>query len=98
LISIKDAVDADFLPYLNQTFVIQITPEQSHPVELISVTRVGRDNTTGRPFSLIFRGAPGVYLPQQIYPISHEQTGTLEIFIVPVQPDQTGMRFEAVFN
>jgi hypothetical protein len=98
LISIKDAVDTDFLPYLNQSFVIQITPEQTHPVELISVTRLGRDNTTGRPFSIIFRGAPGVYLPQQIYPISHEQIGTLELFIVPIQPDQTGMRFEAVFN
>lgn len=98
MISIRDAVDADFLPYLNQTFVVQIAPEQTHPVELISVARVGRDNTTGRPFSLLFRGAPGVYLPQRIYPISNDQMGTLEIFLVPVQPDQTGMRFEAIFN
>jgi hypothetical protein len=98
MISIATTTDQDFLPYLNQTFLIHVTPEQTHPVELIAVTRLGRDNTTGRPFSLLFRGNREVYLPQHIYPISHDSIGTLEIFIVPIVPDSIGNRFEAIFN
>jgi hypothetical protein len=51
-----------------------------------------------RPFSLLFRGDPGLGLPQRIYRIEHERLGTHDIFIVPLQPDAEGSQFEAVFG
>ena len=49
-----------------------------------------------QPFSLTFRG-PG-YLPQKIYRLEHAKLGALEMFLVPLGPDDKGMRFEAIFT
>ena len=48
-------------------------------------------------FSLFFEG-PGVYLPQGLYHLEHEQMGAADIFLVPVSGNQQGYRYEAVFN
>jgi hypothetical protein len=50
------------------------------------------------PFSLVFRGAREFVLPQQIYTLEQETLGHLEIFLVPIGPDDVGQRYEAVFN
>lgn len=50
------------------------------------------------PFSLVFRGPAKPLLPQRTYPLENEALGRLEIFIVPIGPDEKGMRYEAVFN
>jgi hypothetical protein len=49
-------------------------------------------------FSLVFRAAPTVRLPQQIYRVAHDRLGVLEVFLVPIAPDKDGSRYEAVFN
>ena len=51
-----------------------------------------------RPFSLIYRGPLTPILPQRIYPVEHPELGTLELFLVPVGPEQGGMQYEAVFT
>jgi hypothetical protein len=51
-----------------------------------------------RPFSLLFRGEPGLALPQRIYRLEHERLGAHDIFLVPIQPDAEGTQFEAVFG
>ena len=70
--------------------------------ELTTVTPLGgRDADAGggrRPFSLIYRGPLSPILPQKIYPVEHPELGTLELFLVPVGPEQGGMRYEAVFT
>lgn len=51
------------------------------------------------PFSLIFHTESGVPLPQGIYRIA--AAGSLqpfELFLVPLGPDEAGMRYEAVFT
>ena len=50
------------------------------------------------PFSLIFRGPMQPVLPQRIYQIEHAELGALEIFLVPIGPDQHSMLYQAVFN
>lgn len=50
------------------------------------------------PFELIFRSASPVVLPQRIYTFRHAALGTLEIFIVPVARDATGIVYQAVFT
>jgi hypothetical protein len=37
-------------------------------------------------------------VPQGIYKLENEKLGALEIFLVPIGPDEKGMRYEAIFN
>lgn len=50
------------------------------------------------PFSLIFRPPAGLAFAQGTYLLRHATLGTLELFLVPVQPDAGGPRLEAVFT
>lgn len=50
------------------------------------------------PFSLIFRGPPEPIMPQGTYRLHHDTLGALELFLVPVQPDAAGTRYQAIFN
>jgi hypothetical protein len=70
--------------------------DQKFLVELIEAEPLG-DNR-GRPFALLFRVEEGPTLPQKIYPLEHDRLGRLELFLVPVGPDEVGMRYEAVFS
>jgi hypothetical protein len=69
-------------------------------LELIEVRSLaGPPSPSGRePFALLFRGPADPILPQRIYPLEHAGLGKLDIFLVPVGPDDQGMRYEAVFN
>jgi hypothetical protein len=51
------------------------------------------------PFVLTLRdpGAKGA-LPQGVYRLAHPQHGDLDLFMVPVGPDASGMCYEVVFN
>ena len=88
-----------FEPHLGTAFRIDFTDHA--PVELVlaQVDAVGgQTETEGRaPFSLLFCGPLAPLLPQRIYPLQHAELGVLEIFIVPLGPDDAGMRYEAVF-
>jgi len=67
---------------------------------LVSVDRLG--NSAGvndrDVFSVIFRGDNDRVLQQQIYRISNDTLGEMDLFIVPIGPDEQGMRYEAVFS
>jgi hypothetical protein len=103
---------ADFAPHLHETFQLSLGPwGQPHDpaahgallaLELVEVEDLGveraADVPRGRPFSLIFRQPAGAHLPQRIYSIEHPTLGRLDIFLVPIGPDQGGMRYQAVFN
>ena len=93
----------DFTPYLNQKFRIHMASMEPLEVELIEVAEFGSDpvgdEASGqrRPFSIVLRGPRDTYLPQRIYPVEHAEIGRLDLFLVPLGPDQEGMRYEAVF-
>lgn len=61
-------------------------------------TRFGLRPDGSSPFSLIFRGPMQPILPQKIYRLDHEMLGVLELFMVPIGPDQTGMCYQVIFN
>jgi hypothetical protein len=102
----------DFTPHLHATFQLSLGPsDQPHDpaahgatlaLELVEVEELGAEQAVGSPrgrsFSLIFRDPSGTYLPQRIYSIEHPTLGRLDIFLVPIGPDQGGMRYQAVFN
>ena len=80
----------------------QIIPESANPVavELIEVTSLARNAAPApdRPFSLIFRGLRTPVLPQRMYLVEHERLGGHLLFLVPIGPDEHGMRYQAIFN
>ena len=50
------------------------------------------------PFALYFHGPRTPWARQATYRLEHEVLGALEIFLVPLGPDEHGMRYEAVFT
>ena len=89
---------------LGNTFRIEYGAEAALEVELIEATGLrSRPPRPGQPprrepFSIVFRGPKTIVLPQRMYKISHEKFGPLDLFIVPIGPDDTGMCYEAVFT
>ncbi|MEM8639510.1 MAG: hypothetical protein AAGG51_11955 [Cyanobacteria bacterium P01_G01_bin.54] len=50
-------------------------------------------------FYLVFRfPADGPNFNQGVFPLQHDTLGNLEIFLVPIKPDEQGRNYEAVFN
>lgn len=91
----------DFLPYLNQKFWIRLDGIAPIDLELVEVTQAGaaRSPEFRTPFSLIFLGPVSQqYLLQATYRMEHAQMGTLDLFIVPLGPQQGRMRYQAIFS
>ncbi len=90
---------ADFAECLNQTFDLRLE-SSTLELELITADQLGTgapDAKRRQPFSLVFRGPKEPHLPQQIYALEHATMGKLEVFLVPIGPDDAGMCYEAVF-
>lgn len=51
-----------------------------------------------QPFSLVFRAASPVVLPQKVYPLANATLGRHGIFLVPIGRDAAGVLYQAVFN
>lgn len=51
------------------------------------------------PFKIVFRGSLEHLLPQRTYPVRHDGLGELGgIFVVPIDKDEKGYYYEAIFN
>jgi hypothetical protein len=88
----------DFRPHLGDRFLLHADDATTFDLELVHVTEAARAGTGRTPFSIAFRGPLESVLPQRIYRLEHVALGALEIFIVPIGPDEAGMRYEAVFT
>ena len=103
-VSLDRVAHADFAGHLSDVFQLSVAPDRSLDMELIACTRFG--GRTGsvpssdwrEPFSLLFRLADHTRLPQRIYSVSHPRMGSMQLFLVPIGPDERGMRLEAVFG
>jgi hypothetical protein len=85
----------------NQTFDLAIG-EASMALTLVDVKPLpatrGAPGMMRQPFSLLFRSASPVVLPQRIYWMQNATMGKLGIFIVPLGRDQAGVTYQAIFN
>lgn len=93
---------AQFAESVGTKFRVSWGTEESVELELIEATpftKGMRKGTVREPFTLTFR-SDGVqsYLAQGTYLLEHERHGELHVFLVPIGPDDVGMRHEAVFN
>ena len=99
----------NFSKHLNNKFQIQFETGEGEEVaqstfeaELVEVSQLGEkpeDEEQRQSFSVIFRGpSEPVLSKQHICKISHDEMGQLDLFLVPIGPDKTGMLYEAVFT
>lgn len=93
---------ADFETCLGDAFQMEIAPGQSTVLELIEAkgcsSRAMRTGARREPFTLLFRATGELQVSQRIFKLTHDKLGTHEIFLVPLGPDEKGMRLEAVFS
>jgi hypothetical protein len=89
---------ADFSRHRGDRFLIAAPAEPAFEVELVEVSESEAPGPARQQFSLVFRGGPDEPLPQRIYRVEHDELGALEIFLVPIGPDEAGQRYEAIFT
>jgi hypothetical protein len=90
----------NFAPYLNQ--IVRINGGSStlefQLVECQKLAGSARQISPREPFSLIFLGPCQPILPQRMYTFEFGELGSLEIFIVPIQSDSSGTKYQAIFG
>ena len=90
-----------FSRHLNTKFSVRLETPQPLELELVEVNGYKGDTGGQREmerFTAVFQGPPDAFLPQQTYPLRHEEMGDLDIFLVPVGRNEHGFRYEAVYN
>ena len=89
-----------FTEAMGSTFELKRDGEPTLGLDLIEATDLRQPGKLGRPdpFSLIFRGPMEPVLPQKIYAMHNRKVGKMDIFIVPIGPDDQGMLYQAIFG
>jgi hypothetical protein len=86
-----------FTQHINTKFHVKTNEDANVELELIQVSEL-----TVRPrqeeFSLVFCGPSDTFLGQGVHSFRHDQMGQFDLFIVPIQQDELGFHYEAVFN
>ena len=97
-----DAFTAErFLPHVGEVFQVVAGQGQEVQVLLSEVSRLPSEGDRRRsrtPFSLVFHAPAGTRLEQQVYRIEKPGMEPFECFVVPIGPDQHGMRFEVIYG
>ena len=91
----------DFASHQNEDFALDIeNAGLSLKMKLIEISEIGspKPQEKRRAFSLVFLGPSDYLLNQQIYRLTHPKMGELNLFLVPIGPNQEGLQYEAVFN
>ena len=91
----------DFAACLEQDFEIILDGDTVLRSVLVDVQSRGNADPQAKQrqaYSVILRGPMEPVLDQRIYRLRNQTLGALDLFLVPVGPDETGMRYEAVFN
>lgn len=88
----------DFAAELNTNFEAEADAEKVFVITLIEVKNI-ISNKIQECFSLLFCAtASEAPLFQQSFRLRHARLGEMELFLVPVKKNETGLFYEAVFN
>jgi Domain of unknown function (DUF6916) len=82
-------------PRLNESFRL-LASNVSLDLRLIEVQDLG-DSVNRRAFSLIFSAPERPIMAQAIYRLDNPATGPLDVFLVPLGPENGVFRYQAVF-
>ncbi len=99
--SLEDLTVQSFEPLLDDSFLV-VEAGLERELLLVEVSEVGHGSPSawaGRaPFSIVFEDSAASMMPQGIHPLQHESLGRLEIFLVPIQPQDGHFRYQAIFS
>jgi hypothetical protein len=98
---IEDFTPSTFTELVGEPFRLLLDDGSALDLELVSVTPAPAHPGEARaraPFSIVFCGPPDPVVPQRIYRLENESLGPVELFVVPIGPDDSGMQYEAVFG
>jgi len=90
---------ADFETLVDRDVTLRFG-EQAQHARVVEVSRRGQAPEGGRePFSVIVESGPNDgYWPQGVHAFVHPDHGELALFMVPLGPGETGMRYEIAIN
>jgi hypothetical protein len=86
-----------FEGHQNSKFRMHYGDSQTAELELVSVKDVGSSERQ-KQFSLRFLGPMDAPIAQGIYRVDHDKLGALDLFLVPIARDSSGVSYEAIFN
>ena len=87
----------EFSKNANTKFRVQVDENTQVELDLIKVSEL-KLYPQQEEFTLEFRGPVDMFLGQGVRDFTHDQMGHFELFIVPVNQDQHGFYYEAIFN
>jgi len=88
-------------PHVGSWFAIYWDGAGQEDLQLIEAKAFFREAPTDTrvPFSLLFRAASRDFpIPQGIYLLTHPAFPAMELFLVPVGPDSSGICFQVIFS
>lgn len=94
-------IHEDFQPCLNDMFTVNTGEDNGPQLELIEVKPIGESDPNAKnrqPFSLLFRGPMEPLLQQKLHQLKNSKLGEMQLFLVPIGPDDSGMLYDASFN
>lgn len=95
MISLDTISSSEFEACLQEIFSLVLS-DGKFPLQLDKVSLVTGSHPDAKraPFTLTFKSAHPIRLPQSIYTVEHERLGAMEIFLVQSSPTEV----EATFN
>lgn len=87
----------EFSRHLNTKFGIRISETQVIEAELTEVSEHLISPRQER-FSIVFRTSNEVFFGQGLHRFEHDKMEPFDLFIVPIERDEEGTYYEAVFN
>lgn len=101
---IEEFTQAKFSEYLGEAFQLEADLESRLTLQLIEAKQLSSGQNANpqikrlEPFALVFRGPQNLPLAQATYQLQHDQLGELAVFLVPIDQDEEGFYYEAIFN
>jgi len=93
----ENTAKSNFAAQVHTKFRVRL--QDRLPLELeLYLVEDGHSTSTQEQFSLLFHGPRDFNLGQGTFEIEHEAMGRFPLFLVPLEPDQQGPRYQAVFN
>ncbi len=86
-----------FARHEKSTFTLASNGEPQSLV-LMEVADLSSDPENDESFSLLFHATGPGLLGQGLYQLNHQEMGSQALFLVPVDADESGAYYEAVFN
>ena len=81
----------------NTKFQVQGDQDTGVELELTAISEI-KLHPQQEEFAIVFRGPLNAFLGQGVRFFTHDRMGQFELFLVPIQQDEKGFYYEAVFN